>query len=107
MTPTIALITGASANSLGYAIAQAFLKSPEPYSVIITSRSTKLVDEAAEALTKETTPKAGCEVVGFELDLEKDEDIDKVVQGVESRFGRVDTLINNAGGHLASRRESR
>jgi NAD(P)-dependent dehydrogenase (short-subunit alcohol dehydrogenase family) len=108
MSNTIVLITGAS--GLGYATAQALLLDNEKrYTILITSRSIERAQQAAEKLNSDESLKGGfangSEVVPFELDITKDEDIEKLRRDVEGRYGKLDVLVNNAG-ELASSLQS-
>ena len=40
----------------------------------------------------------GSQVVGIEADVTMDKDLDRVFQVAQERYGRLDILINNAGG---------
>ncbi len=41
---------------------------------------------------------AGCEVLATPCDIRSDEDVERMVKEVLARFGRIDVLVNNAGG---------
>ena len=84
----IVLITGAS-SGYGKAMAKAFKDSGD--TVIMTARG-------LEKLT------AACEEVGgdlaFSMDVTRPEDWEYAVATVKEKYGRLDILINNAGGGI-------
>ncbi len=87
----IVLVTAAS-RGLGHAIAEAFLA--EGAMVTISSRDRDTL-EAAAAKLKDAT---GREAAFAAADCTSQDDIDRLVRGVEDRFGRIDVLINNSAG---------
>ncbi|GAW18711.1 hypothetical protein ANO14919_081920 [Xylariales sp. No.14919] len=94
------LVTGAS-NGIGYETAKAFLQSPNRYHVYLGSRSLKKGKAALEKLQVECpSTKSTAEIL--EIDLYSDESIDKAFEVVKNGQGRLDVLINNAGGGFDS-----
>ena len=85
----ISIITGA-AQGIGQATAFKFAK--EGAKVVVCD-----INEAAVASTVETIKNAGGEAVGFRVDVTDKVSIAKMVEGVMAKWGRVDTLVNNAG----------
>lgn len=53
--------------------------------------------DAAEKAAAEIQAKTGAEVNGFGLDIARVEDVERVIDAVVQKFGRVDVLVNNAG----------
>lgn len=88
---TIVLISGAN-TGIGLAVAKKLAKEQPNYHVIIGSRNEAAGVEAAKSLSSE-----GASVSSAQLDLTSDESIATSVKYVESNFGRLDVLINNAG----------
>jgi NAD(P)-dependent dehydrogenase (short-subunit alcohol dehydrogenase family) len=88
---TIVLITGGN-RGLGRAYVEAILKGPKAstYQIIITARKA----DAARAAAKELS---GTQVAGYGCDIEDEGQVEQLVKAVESEYGRVDILINNAG----------
>lgn len=80
MTNKVAVITGAS-QGIGAALVPAYRKLG--YSVVAVSRSIDASDDP--------------EVVAIRADLAKPGEGARVVEEALARFGRVDTLVNNAG----------
>lgn len=90
MTGHIALITGVGARGqLGYTVARAFLDAGA--TVTITDLNAE-VEPIADELS------AYGRVVGERADLLDDGDVARLIAGVRERHGRLDSLINIAGG---------
>ncbi len=86
----IAIVTGAS-RGIGKAIAAAFVR--EGATAVICGRKQDTLDAVAAELGERVIPHA-CHVG-------RAEDIDRLVAATESRFGRVDILVNNAATNIA------
>ena len=94
-TSTIVLITGAN-TGLGYAVSQPLLEDTNrTYVVLLGSRSLERGKEAAKALAAEI--KGGQEILPVQIDIDDEESIDALQQRIQSDFGRIDVLVNNAG----------
>ena len=76
----VAIVTGAS-QGIGAGIAEAFVRAG--YAVVATSRSIRASDEP--------------DVLAVPGDIAEAETAQRVVEQALDRFGRIDTLINNAG----------
>lgn len=85
----VSIITGAG-RGIGRATAVKFAREGAPVVVCDVSRET--VDETVAAIRGE-----GGEAEGFVVDVTKRAQIDAMVEAVMARFGRIDTLVNNAG----------
>jgi NAD(P)-dependent dehydrogenase (short-subunit alcohol dehydrogenase family) len=86
----VALVTGtARPRGLGNAVAQLFAK--EGATVILTDIANELRDR-----TKELQD-AGYKAVGYQLDLNKLDDVREMVKKVVDQFGKIDLLCNVAG----------
>jgi 3-oxoacyl-[acyl-carrier protein] reductase len=86
----VALVTGAS-KGIGAAIAKNF--AAEGASVVVNYSSSKA---GADKVVAEIKAKGG-KAVAVQGDFSKQEDIGKVFAEVKKTFGRLDTLVNNAG----------
>ncbi|HOJ60575.1 MAG TPA: SDR family oxidoreductase [bacterium] len=86
-----ALITGAS-SGIGYASALAL--ADEGANIAFTYNKNA---DGARALEQAIREK-GRKVIGFQVDMTRDEDIDRLVDDIHHQFGPVDILFNNAGG---------
>jgi NAD(P)-dependent dehydrogenase (short-subunit alcohol dehydrogenase family) len=88
----IAIITGVSyAGQVGFALAAAFAR--EGAKLAIASRSEERVKARAEELRSQ-----GAEVIGIPADLTSEEGVRHLVQETANHYGRVDILVNLAGG---------
>lgn len=86
----VALVTGAS-KGIGAGIAKAL--GAEGASVVVNYASSK---EGADKVVAEIKSKGG-KAVAVQGDFSRQEDIGKVFSEVKKTFGRLDTLVNNAG----------
>lgn len=87
----VALIAGAS-QGMGRAAALGFAR--EGAKVGICARGEAALVKAAESIRKET----GAEVSAMAADMSKAEDIRRFVNETAEHFGRLDVIVNNAGG---------
>lgn len=85
----VALITGAN-KGLGKEIARQL--GALGYTVIITSR-----DEAAGNAAAAELAAAGCDAHAVRLDVTDPEEIASLVHYLDTTFGKLDVLVNNAG----------
>ncbi|KAL3493352.1 NAD(P)-binding protein [Aspergillus germanicus] len=93
--PKIVFITGAN-TGIGFEIVKALYIADKPYTVIVGSRSLSKAEDAISSL-KEEFPALKNTLVPLTIDVESDESIQRAAEEIESKFGRVDALINNAG----------
>ena len=89
MKDKVVIVTGGS-SGIGLACAEAFGKKGAM--VIITGRNGNRLREAAEDLKTK-----GISIHYIEADAAREEDNQRMVEEVVSRFGGIDILINNAG----------
>ncbi len=87
----IALVTAAS-RGLGRGCAEQL--AAEGCRVAICARDKTAVNQAAEEISSAT----GSEVVGFDADLSKADDISGLLEGVRQSLGDPEILVTNAGG---------
>lgn len=87
----VAIITGA-ASGLGFDMASVLAENGA--SVVITSRDESKAKESATTIAENT----GATVVGMALDQRDYASCDALMKKVYERFGKIDILINNAGG---------
>jgi 3-oxoacyl-[acyl-carrier protein] reductase len=91
LTGKVALIGGAS-KGLGLAAARALCA--EGAHAALMARSPDVLEQAAEDLRQTT----GAEVLAVAVDLSQTDDLPDAVDQALDAFGRIDILINNAGG---------
>jgi NAD(P)-dependent dehydrogenase (short-subunit alcohol dehydrogenase family) len=85
----VAIITGAS-KGIGRAMSQRF--ASEGARVVCAARSETLVEETAAAIRA-----AGGEAIAVAADAATEAGAQRIVDAGRKAFGRVDTLVNNAG----------
>ncbi|KAJ0414146.1 hypothetical protein BJY00DRAFT_295629 [Aspergillus carlsbadensis] len=91
----IVFITGAN-TGIGYQIVKALYSADKPYTVIVGSRSLSKAEDAISSL-KAAFSTSKNTLVPLTIDIESDESIQTAAEEVETKFGRIDALINNAG----------
>jgi gluconate 5-dehydrogenase len=84
-----ALITGAS-SGLGFAMAKALAQAGA--SVAITARKSDKLDKALAQLKEQQL-----DAYALEMDVRDEHSIEKAVQWVRQKWGKLDLLVNNAG----------
>lgn len=85
-------VVAAASGGLGKAVAERYAR--EGAAVAICSRDRAAIDAAATAIRQET----GGRVLPVQADVSRAEDVNAFVQAATDEFGRIDTLICNAGG---------
>ncbi|KAK9243113.1 hypothetical protein V1506DRAFT_545386 [Lipomyces tetrasporus] len=94
----IILITGAN-TGLGLETVKALLRSPKAYTILLGGRSLNNANAAAKEVQAEF-PRSPSVVKAIQVDIEDDDSISKAFDHVDNEYGRVDVLINNAGGQF-------
>jgi NAD(P)-dependent dehydrogenase (short-subunit alcohol dehydrogenase family) len=93
-TKSIVLITGVSRKEgIGFGLAKEMVA--RGFEVIIAARDL----QKAESLAKEIST-YGNSVIAEKLDVTNDESVKHLAEFIKGRYGRLDILINNAGGNL-------
>ena len=82
----------AASQGLGKAVAQGFVT--EGAKVAICARS----NDTLQATRAELIAAGGNDVLAFETDLRKPADLQHLIEGIQSQWGAIDVLVNNAGG---------
>ena len=91
----IILITGAN-TGLGFEIVKALYASDKSYDIIAAGRSLAKIEDAIKTASA-ATPSAQSKLHPLQIDIEDDNSIEKAFEVVNSQFGKLDALINNAG----------
>lgn len=94
LTGKVALVTGG--NNLGYDAAETLAELGAI--VVITRREQEAAARTAAQLAQET----GAEVTGMALEVTDEASWKAVVEDIVATYGRIDILINNAGGRKVS-----
>jgi NAD(P)-dependent dehydrogenase (short-subunit alcohol dehydrogenase family) len=92
-----AIVTGGG-TGIGLAIARALGRHGAR--VVIASRSQQHLDAGTAALGE-----AGCESLGFPVDVRQPDAVETMVERTLDAFGRIDILVNNAAGNFICRAE--
>ena len=85
----VAVVTG---GTEGIGRATALKLAQEGAKVAICARGAALLEKTADEIRK-----AGGEVLAVAADMSKTADIERFINAVTTRFGRLDILVNNAG----------
>jgi 3-oxoacyl-[acyl-carrier protein] reductase len=85
----VALITGAN-QGIGFAVAQRL--AADGMRVLVNGRRPDAVAEAARRLAE-----AGAEAFALPADVSSEDEVGRMFESIESRFGRLDVVVNNAG----------
>jgi NAD(P)-dependent dehydrogenase (short-subunit alcohol dehydrogenase family) len=85
----VAVVTGAS-KGIGRVISQTF--ASEGARVVCAARSRGLVEETATSIRQ-----AGGDAIAVAADVSREEDARQLMQRAVEAYGRLDTLVNNAG----------
>lgn len=91
MDRKVVIITGGS-RGIGAATVEAFAKAD--YNVVINYVKN---DAVASTLKTKIESLYSVSVLLLKGDISKEEDVNKIVQEVKNKFGRIDVLVNNAG----------
>lgn len=94
----VILITGAN-TGIGFEVVRALCNSEKSYEIILAGRSLAKVQEAISSAVAEF-PSSSSKLSSLQVDVEYDSSIKNAFDEVQSKFGRVDSLINNAGMYL-------
>ena len=91
----IVLVTGAN-TGLGFEIVKGLCSSETAYEILIGGRSVEKAEHAANAVINEF-PSSRSEVWPIQIDIEDDESIQRAFDQVQTKYGKLDVLVNNAG----------
>lgn len=89
------VVTGGG-TGLGKSMGRYFLELGA--NLVITSRKSDVLEKSADELQQQT----GGTVLPVQADVRKYEEIEAVIRAAESRFGKVDAVVNNAAGNFIS-----
>ena len=83
------MITGAN-QGIGYAVAQRL--AADGMRVVVNGQRADAVAKAARTLAE-----AGADAIGLVADVSNEEAVSRMFEGIQSRYGRLDVVFNNAG----------
>lgn len=92
----VVFVTGAN-TGIGYEVVKSLCKTSTAYEILLGSRNVEK-GEKAVALLKEEVPDSSSTISLVQIDVLSDESIEKAVELIKSKHGKLDVLINNAGG---------
>lgn len=90
LTDQVAIVTGAG-RGIGEAISLAFAEAGAH--VAVAARSQEQIDDTAEAVRQR-----GQRAIAVPCDVNQDDQLEALVDATLAEFGRVDIVVNNAGG---------
>ena len=89
LSERVAVVTGAS-KGIGRVISQVF--ASEGARVVCAARSRELVEETVASIRQ-----AGGDATAMTADVSREDDVRQLMQRTVDTYGRLDTLVNNAG----------
>jgi NAD(P)-dependent dehydrogenase (short-subunit alcohol dehydrogenase family) len=93
----VALVTGGGS---GIGLVTARELAALGASVAVCGRTPEKIAEGVKAIVADGVPEA--RVLGGRCDIREPDEVDRFVDEVVARFGRIDVLVNNAGGQFPS-----
>lgn len=91
----IVLITGAN-QGIGFEAVKALIASSVSYHVLLCGRSLERAKEAVASL-QSAHPDSDSTLEALQVDITDDDSISNLFNQVQSSYGKIDVLINNAG----------
>jgi NAD(P)-dependent dehydrogenase (short-subunit alcohol dehydrogenase family) len=96
----IVLVTGGN-TGIGYETVKALYASTTPHIVLMGSRSIERAEAAIKTLESDV-PDSKSEIALIQIDIEDDASIKSSYKVVETKYGKLDALVNNAGMYARS-----
>ena len=100
MASKVVLITGAN-TGIGFQIVRSLCASDRTYDILVGGRSLSKAEDAVKS-AKEEFASTSSTLSAIQIDIEYDDSIKKAFSEVQSKFGKVDFLVNNAGTYLSA-----
>ncbi|KAI0175368.1 hypothetical protein BJ166DRAFT_514575 [Pestalotiopsis sp. NC0098] len=92
----VILVTGGN-TGLGWEIVRALAGTSTAYEIIVGCRTISKGEEAISSV-KQAQPSTTSSFSTLQVDLSSDSSLEKAVESITSRYGRLDVLVNNGGG---------
>jgi NAD(P)-dependent dehydrogenase (short-subunit alcohol dehydrogenase family) len=83
-------------NTIGYESVKALYASTTAHTILMGSRSLEKAHVAIAAIWSEVSASKS-DIVPLQLDIEDDASIETAFKEVQSKYGKLDALVNNAG----------
>jgi len=97
MTRKVVLVAGGT-GGLGRAVALAFVA--EGAAVHVTYQASSEWQALKSAAASVASSAGGGSLEGFSVDVTQEEAVERLVEGIVARFGRIDALVNTVGGYV-------
>jgi NAD(P)-dependent dehydrogenase (short-subunit alcohol dehydrogenase family) len=91
----VVLVTGAN-TGLGFEIIRALCGSDKAYTLLLGGRSLTKVKEAITTAVNDF-PSSRSQLLPLQVDIADDSSIEAAFEEVQTKYGHVDALVNNAG----------
>lgn len=91
----IIVVTGAN-QGIGYETVKALISSEHAYQILLCGRNLDLAKGAVKEL-EAAHPESPSSLTPIQLDITDDASIERAFETIQSSFGLIDCLINNAG----------
>jgi carbonyl reductase 1/carbonyl reductase 3 len=95
MSQKVVVVTGSN-KGIGYGIIETLLEKKSNLKIILSSRNEELGKKSFEILSVKY-PESKDHFYYHQLDITKEESIQKFTEWVKEKFGKLDYLVNNAG----------
>ena len=97
----VVLVTGAN-TGIGFQIIKALCGSDKAYNILLAGRSLDKAQQAVSSVTEDFSSSRS-KLWPIQVDIEDDDSVQKAFDEVQTKFGRLDALVNNAGMYCTGR----
>jgi 3-oxoacyl-[acyl-carrier protein] reductase len=92
----VVFVTAAAGAGIGQAVARTFAAGGA--TVVMSDQHAGRTESVAADIARDT----GADIIGVPLDVRDEEAIDRVIDGVAAKHGRLDIVVNNSGINMLS-----